>query len=138
MQAAATATAATAESAAKASAGRDRGADRSGHHGRPQGAPPRARRRQARVRVGAGLAPAGCAKALRDSPDRRARLLQPLGADDRLTKKQLQKVHRFDGRVVVHAAALRKVQRYQVITRGVDVSQTPTIVVIDRNFRPSC
>jgi hypothetical protein len=55
--------------------------------------------------------------------------------DDRLTKKQLEKVHRFHGRVYVHAAALKAVQRYQVITRGVDVSQTPSIVVIDRDMK---
>jgi pyruvate/2-oxoglutarate dehydrogenase complex dihydrolipoamide acyltransferase (E2) component len=55
--------------------------------------------------------------------------------DDRLTKKQLEKVHRFHGRVYVHAAALNAVQRYQVITRGADVSQTPSIVVIDRDMK---
>jgi hypothetical protein len=55
--------------------------------------------------------------------------------DDRLTQKQLEKVHRFHGRVYVHAAKLQKVQRYQVITRGADVSQTPSVVVIDRNMK---
>ena len=55
--------------------------------------------------------------------------------DDRLAKKQLQKVHRFHGRVYVHGAALQKVQRYQVITRGVDLSQTPAVVVIDRHMK---
>lgn len=55
--------------------------------------------------------------------------------DDRLTMKQLEKVHRFHGRVYVHAASLPAVQRYQVITRGVDVSQTPSIVVVDRDMK---
>jgi hypothetical protein len=55
--------------------------------------------------------------------------------DDRQTKKQFEKVHRFHGRVYVHSASLQAVQRYQVITRGVDVSQTPSIVVIDRNMK---
>jgi hypothetical protein len=55
--------------------------------------------------------------------------------DDRLTRKQLEDVHRFHGRVYVHGAALKAVQRYQVITRGADVSQTPSIVVIDRNMK---
>jgi hypothetical protein len=55
--------------------------------------------------------------------------------DDRQTKKQLGKVHRFHGRVYVHAASLQAVQRYQVITRGADVSQTPSIVVIDRKMK---
>jgi hypothetical protein len=53
--------------------------------------------------------------------------------DDRATKKQLAKVHRFHGRAVVHAASIQSVQRYQVIARGVDVSQSPSIVVIDRD-----
>jgi hypothetical protein len=55
--------------------------------------------------------------------------------DDRQTRKQLEQVHRFHGRVFVHAASLEAVQRYQVITRGVDVSQTPSIVVIDRKMK---
>jgi hypothetical protein len=55
--------------------------------------------------------------------------------DDRATKKQLQKVHRFHGRVSVHAVDIKSVQRYQVIARGVDVSQSPSIVVIDRDLK---
>jgi hypothetical protein len=57
----------------------------------------------------------------------------PEASDDRATKKQLEKVWKFHGRVAVHAAPISAVQRYQVITRGVDVSQSPSIVVIDRN-----
>jgi hypothetical protein len=55
--------------------------------------------------------------------------------DDRATKKQLEKVHRFHGRVSVHAVPIDSVQKYQAITRGVDVSQSPSIVVIDRDLK---
>jgi hypothetical protein len=53
--------------------------------------------------------------------------------DDRATAKQLKRVWTFHGRASVHTASIADVQRYQVITRGVDVSQSPSIVVIDRN-----
>jgi hypothetical protein len=55
--------------------------------------------------------------------------------DDRATKKQLAKVHRFHGRASVHAVDIKSVQRYQVIARGVDVAQSPSIVVIDRDLK---
>jgi hypothetical protein len=53
--------------------------------------------------------------------------------DDRATRRQLKQVWTFHGRASVHRASIADVQRYQVITRGVDVSQSPSIVVIDRN-----
>jgi hypothetical protein len=53
--------------------------------------------------------------------------------DDRATRKQLDKVWTFHGRASVHTAPISDVQRYQVITRGVDVAQSPSIVVIDRD-----
>ncbi len=127
---------ATAESAAKARAGETAAQTAPATTAAPQAA----RREVAAAKLGVdasalGSLPAGVRKALE------ARKIVVLGffnrsaLDDRLTKKQLQKVHRFHGRVYVHAAALRKVQRYQVITRGVDVSQTPSVVIIDRNFK---
>src|SRR5215207_8594676 len=59
----------------------------------------------------------------------------PEALDDRATKKQLDKVHRFHGRASVHTASIKSVQRYQVIARGVDVTQTPSVVVIDRKMK---
>jgi hypothetical protein len=53
--------------------------------------------------------------------------------DDRATERQLEKVWTFHRRASVHTASIADVQRYQVITRGVDVSQSPSIVVVDRN-----
>lgn len=55
--------------------------------------------------------------------------------DDRATMKQLKKVHLFHGRASVHAVDIKSVQRYQVIARGVDVAQSPSIVVIDRDLK---
>jgi hypothetical protein len=125
---------ATAESAAKARAGETA----------PQTAPATAAAKAPAAAAAAKLGvdpaalatlPRGVRKALE------ARQIVVLGffnraaLDDRQTKKQLEKVHRFHGRVYVHSASLQAVQRYQVITRGVDVSQTPSIVVIDRNMK---
>jgi hypothetical protein len=53
--------------------------------------------------------------------------------DDQATRKQLDKAWTFHGRASVHTAPISDVQRYQVITRGVDVAQSPSIVVIDRD-----
>src|SRR4051794_32167790 len=53
--------------------------------------------------------------------------------DDRQTKRQFKKVWTFHGRASLHTASINNVQRYQVITRGVDVAQSPSIVVIDRD-----
>ena len=56
-------------------------------------------------------------------------------ADDRLVRKSLNRVRTWDGRVFVHAAPLKKISRYGRIARGVNVEQSPTIVVADRNLK---
>jgi hypothetical protein len=56
-------------------------------------------------------------------------------ADDRAVGAALRKVDRFDGRVYVHAAPLKALARYGRITRGADVQQSPTVVVVDRELR---
>src|SRR5262245_62065388 len=55
--------------------------------------------------------------------------------DDRAAKKQLAKVHDFHGRASVHSVSIDSVQKYQAITRGVDVSQSPSVVVIGRDMK---
>jgi hypothetical protein len=55
--------------------------------------------------------------------------------DDKAVEKALTKVNRWDGRVFVHTAPLRKISRYGRIARGVSVEQSPTIVVADRELR---
>jgi hypothetical protein len=56
-------------------------------------------------------------------------------ADDRLVRKSLDKVRTWDGRVFVQAAPLKKISRYGRIARGVNVEQSPTIVVADRDLK---
>ena len=59
----------------------------------------------------------------------------PKSAEDRLVRKSLNDVRTFDGRVFVQAAPLKKISRYGRIARGVNVEQSPTIVVADRNLK---
>src|SRR4051794_30384968 len=59
----------------------------------------------------------------------------PKSADDRATKKAVAKVDRWHGEVVVQGANVKSVSRYAKIARGADVSQSPTIVVVDRNLK---
>ena len=54
-------------------------------------------------------------------------------ADDRAVRRALGRVDRRGGQVFVDAHWIKSVSRYQAITRGVDVAQSPTIVVADRN-----
>src|SRR3954468_7150422 len=77
--------------------------------------------------------PAGVRKAIEARKMVVLGFFNPEALDDRATQKQLKKVWTFHGRASVHTASIVDVQRYQVITRGVDVSQSPSIVVIDRN-----
>jgi hypothetical protein len=53
------------------------------------------------------------------------------GADDRDVRRSLRKVDTWDGRVVTQAAPLNAISRYGRIARGVDVNQSPTVVVVD-------
>ena len=59
----------------------------------------------------------------------------PKAADDRSVRAALRGVNRWDGRVFVHAAPLRRISRYGRIARGVSVEQSPTVVVADRDLR---
>ncbi len=56
-------------------------------------------------------------------------------ADDRAVRRAVRAVDRWNGEVVVRVAPARKVSRYGRITRGADVSQSPTTLVIDRNLK---
>jgi hypothetical protein len=64
-------------------------------------------------------------------------VVSPKGADERLVRTSLDKVDRLHGRVFVKAVPVKKISRYGLITRGVDVSQTPTLVVVDFAMRAS-
>jgi hypothetical protein len=55
-------------------------------------------------------------------------------ADDKAVRDALKDVDRWDGRVSVQTASIKKISRYGRIARGVDVEQSPTIVVTDANL----
>jgi hypothetical protein len=56
-------------------------------------------------------------------------------ADDRAVKRALKDVDRWDGRVYVQAAPIKSISKYGRITRGADVEQSPTVVVVDSQLR---
>jgi hypothetical protein len=56
-------------------------------------------------------------------------------SDDRAVRRALSHVNHYGGQVVVAPHWIKTVARYQLITRGVDVEQSPTIVVADRNLK---
>jgi hypothetical protein len=56
-------------------------------------------------------------------------------ADDRAVRSALRDVNRWDGRVFVHAAPIKSISKYGRITRGADVEQSPTVVVVDTELR---
>ena len=56
-------------------------------------------------------------------------------ADDRQVRREVRGVARHKGKVVVHVASIGDISRYAPITRGVDVQQSPTVVVVDRNLK---
>jgi cytoskeletal protein RodZ len=52
-------------------------------------------------------------------------------ADDRAVRDAVGRVSTRGGRVVVKVASVRDVGRYQAITRGVQINETPTVLVIN-------
>jgi hypothetical protein len=59
------------------------------------------------------------------------------GSDDRAVRRAVAQVDRHRGKVVVKAAPIAAVGRYEAITRGAQVLQSPTVLVIgpDRKAR---
>jgi hypothetical protein len=56
-------------------------------------------------------------------------------ADDEAVHAALKNVDRWDGRVSVQTASIKKISQYGRIARGVDVEQSPTVVVADTQLR---
>jgi hypothetical protein len=56
-------------------------------------------------------------------------------ADDKAVHAALKKVDRWDGRVFVASAPIKQISKYGRIARGVDVEQSPTVVVADPKLR---
>jgi hypothetical protein len=56
-------------------------------------------------------------------------------ADDKAVRAALRDVDTWGGRVFVHAASIKKISNWGRISRGVNVDQSPTIVVVDPKLR---
>jgi hypothetical protein len=52
------------------------------------------------------------------------------GADDRAARDAAERLNRRDGKVAVHAVAIEHVGDYGSVTQGVNVTQSPTTMVI--------
>jgi hypothetical protein len=57
----------------------------------------------------------------------------PKAAEDKAVRKAVANVDRHDGKVLAHATHIKRIAAYGQITRGADVTQSPTVVVVDRN-----
>ena len=56
-----------------------------------------------------------------------------MAADDRRVRRELAKANRYDGRVVVAQSVLAKLSSLNAVIGGLGVTQTPSVVVVDRN-----
>lgn len=57
----------------------------------------------------------------------------PKSAEDKAVRKALNGIDRHKNKVLAHAAHVKRIAAYGQITRGADVEQSPTVVIIDRN-----
>jgi hypothetical protein len=55
--------------------------------------------------------------------------------DDAHVRAVLRKVNRHGGKVAVYSASIEAVGRYAAITRGVEVMQGPTLLVIGKDHK---
>lgn len=55
-------------------------------------------------------------------------------ADDQAVHRELSHLPKRPGKVLVRSVPVKKVSAYQGIARGVDLSQSPTTVVVDRDL----
>ena len=55
--------------------------------------------------------------------------------DDRAVRRELAKVDKRGHQIFVDAHWIKSVAHYQAITRGAEVEQSPTVVVVDRNLK---
>lgn len=58
-----------------------------------------------------------------------------MAADDRGVRRALSNANRYGGKVTVHAAALADLSRLRPVIGDLDVAQSPSVVVVDRNRR---
>jgi len=55
-------------------------------------------------------------------------------ADDRAVNRAVKGVFRHRGQVAIHRVPIANVSKYAAITRGADVAQSPTVLVVDRRL----
>jgi predicted nucleotidyltransferase len=75
-------------------------------------------------------------RVLRALGDRKVVVLlfwSPKAAEDKAVRKALSGIDRHKGKVLAHATNVKRIAAYGQITRGADVEQSPTVVVVDRN-----
>ncbi len=60
---------------------------------------------------------------------------RPVADDDRYVRNALKKANRYDGQVVVKQVALDKLSAYGSLVNELGVTQSPSIVVIDRDLK---
>jgi hypothetical protein len=59
----------------------------------------------------------------------------PKASDDRAVRNAVEGLPRHKGKVVVQIADVNQIARYAPITRGVEVTQSPSVVVVDRELK---
>jgi hypothetical protein len=79
--------------------------------------------------------PARVAKAIRHQKVVVVGFFSAKAADDRDVRKAMFKADRWDGRVFVTSASIDKVSKWGRIARGVDVQQSPTVVVVGTDLK---
>jgi hypothetical protein len=62
-------------------------------------------------------------------------VVSPKGSDDKRVRKSLGNVDKLHGRVFVKTVPVKQISRYGSITRGADLTQTPSVVVVDFGFK---
>jgi hypothetical protein len=78
--------------------------------------------------------PADVASAVRRDKVLAILFWNPSAPEDRRVRGALRQANTYDGRVFVRVARVSDIARYAPITRGVDVAQSPTLVVVDRDL----
>jgi hypothetical protein len=58
----------------------------------------------------------------------------PKAADDQAVRKEMRQADAYRKKTVFATAKISDIARYGQITRGVDVKQSPTVVVVDRKL----
>jgi hypothetical protein len=56
-------------------------------------------------------------------------------ADDRSVRRSVARLDRRGGKVRVHVTTLKRLSEYEAITKGVPITESPTVLVIDRKRR---